>query len=217
MIDFPYSAEYVPQHSDVLSSQKHAARFFYSPRQRYLVWLYLVPIGVAVFGVVGFLYGESVQAFLATYIGGLGAQLVPLFLVLLGLKLGANRLTRWNQKRCTDLLEKQAQYPKVKLTVSETQLQWESANSGSWFSYAAIERLFLTPTTLGVVLGGSVVAIPRSAIGSNSDLRELIEILFEHLSMEAQRLSGADSAIQSLMIEQRGRGKSNIQTDENEK
>lgn len=199
-MEFPFQTTYVPQHKDLLPVQRHATRYFVSTAQRYAIWIYLAPMAILIGASIAFLFREDVQIKLASFVGTFLAQWGPLIILVVTFRIFAGHIARWNQRRCTERLEKIAPHTEVALKVDEQQISWTTQHTGSWIQYPAIERLFLAPNALGIIYNGTISYLPIAVIGGEEDLKSLVTFIAQQISDEARDLSLQETSLKELIM-----------------
>ena len=198
MADKSFELEYVPHHSDVLAVARQAARFLIPKRRRREVWFYLLSLVAILMIAIHLLDTQPVRASLVAYLGHEVVAWLPLIL-LVPFLFGVVWLTRWLRARNIAWLEEQAPYPPVTLVVADDRITWNNAQSGSWMTYSAIDRLFLMPRAIGIIYFGHATYIPRSLVGDDAALQSLLNFMLERLSGDARAKSLGDAAIRRIL------------------
>lgn len=190
---------YRPRHADVLATATFAAPYLLTQRRRVGSWLFFVLLMSLIFVLVHFIFDDRMQIFISGYLGTSAAVWLPLVFLFFGVSFLTRRFGAWKQKRCIEELELSAPFPTVVLTLDDKRLEWTTEHSGSWVSYDAIRRIFVCPIGICLIYGGSVVAIPRDAIGGDAAFLELLKFLLGKVDEEAHALSVEDKFVRQLV------------------
>jgi hypothetical protein len=198
-MDIPFKMNYKPRHADVMAMVTFAAPYLLTQRKSAGFWLFFVLLISLIFFLIHFLFDDRAQNYLSQYLGASAAVWIPLVFLFFGVSFVTRQLGAWKQKRCIEQLEVSAPIPAVSLTLDDKQFNWAMEHSESWVSYGAIRRIFVCPIGIGLIYDGSVVAIPRDAIGGDAAFLELLKFLLGKVDEDARTLSLQDKFIQQLL------------------
>ena len=194
-----FRTEYTPQHSEVLQVSRDAAKYILPRRSQPRRWLFLMAL---VFGYVvacNLIFSAAFQNFVAGYVGNAAAPWLSVSPVIAVSFWILSRWSNWSRKRCPDWLEQHAPYSSFVFEADDDRLRWTSERSGSWIDYRAIDRLFVTPESLGIIYSGSVVYVPRTKLANEAEFRSLTSFVLSKIRDDARQASLSDPSIQSLL------------------
>lgn len=194
-----FRTEYTPQHSEVLQMSRDAAKYLLPRLIQPRRWLFLT---VLIFGYVvvcDLIFSAAFQNIVASYVGNAAAPWLSVSPVLAVSFLIMLRWSNWSRKRCTDWLEQHAPYSSFVFVADDDKLRWTSERSGSWIDYRAIDRLFVTPKSLGIIYSGSVTYVPRTTLANEAEFRSLTSFVFSKIRDDARQASLSDPSIKSLL------------------
>ncbi|MEO9876750.1 MAG: hypothetical protein ABJM26_21985 [Anderseniella sp.] len=194
-----FRTEYTPQHSEVLQVSRDAAKYLLPRRIQPRRWLFLM---VLIFGyavVSNLIFSAAFQNFVAGYVGSAAAPWLSAGPVIAVSFLIFLRWSKWSRKRCTDWLEQRAPYSSFVFVADDDKLQWTSESSGSWIDYRAIDQLFVTSKSLGIIYSGSVVYVPRTKLANEAEFRSLTSFVLSKIRDDARQASLSDPSIKSLL------------------
>ena len=185
---------YTPDYADLLATVRDSRRYHYSAMQRYVWWLVPALQLLTIAAVV--VWDESIKSVLEPFLPPVINIWSPL-LIFIAISIGlwvfacgwlAPRLSaRW-------LAQRKPPTP-VTFQMQSDRLHWEGQDGGSWVSLAAIERVFVTPSSVCFLAGPGTHFVPRSAFADPIALRDFVEMVLPRLSEPARRASLADRSI----------------------
>lgn len=185
---------YTPDYADLLATVRDSRRYHYSAMQRYVWWLVPVLQLLTIAAVI--VWDEPIKSVLWPFLPPIVNVWSPL-LIFIAISIGlwgfacgwlAPRLSaRW-------LAQRKAPTP-VTFQMQSDRLHWEGQDGGSWLSLAAIERVFVTRSSVCFLAGPGTLFVPRSAFTDPTALRDFVEMLLPRLSEPARRASLADRSI----------------------
>jgi hypothetical protein len=194
---------YTPQYVNAFAVQRQAQRYHYTAMQRY-VWL-LVLVVQLLMGIAVIVWGENISGVLPSTLPPLLVNLSPLILFVIGSIVLWRVVCGWLAPLVSArwLTERKAPRP-LTFQASADRMSWESDDGGSWVKWAAVERVFVTPTAVCFLVGNSTPYVPRSAFEDAAALEQFIELALAHLTESARRASLGDRTVVAVRTAQAG-------------
>lgn len=198
-MDMQFETLYTPRHRTTLDCQRQAARLLQPPRRRYAMLLALVGVIALANGVISFLQRRTLDA--AAFPGSRIVETAAPAVLIAGLAAVFVLWLRSQRRSRLQWLEKEFPHTPVQFAATEDRLQWNSERSGSWLDYAAIDRIFATPSAIGVMYGGTIVPLPLDAFADSDKLADFVRFLLDRVSDTARAESLGDAGIRKILAE----------------